>query len=349
MRFLRVLRLGLVHVRLVRHRLGAEVAGDDVAQFGQRVIGDMGGVGTHVADQADRAFLADRETLVQLLRDAHGAAGGEAELARGLLLQRGGDERRRRAALALLAGHVGDMQGVAGSLDQARTRGLGRLAVGDGELFELLPVELDQAGGEGLLRMRQLGFHRPVFARDEGFDLLLALDDHAQGRRLHPAGGQAALYFLPQHRREVEADQVVQGAARLLGVDQVAGDLARVVHGLADRLGGDLGEHHPVHFLVLEQAAFLQDLGDVPADRLAFAIRIGCQEYGGGAFCGFGQGLDMFLVLLDQLVAHREVLVRVDRPFLGHQVADMAVGSQDGEVLAQVLVDRLGLGGRFDD
>src|SRR5690606_22626225 len=34
---------------------------------------------------------------------------------------------------------------------------------------------------------------------------------------------------------------------------------------------------------------------------------------------------------------------------LGDQVADMAVRGQDGEVLAQVLVDRLGLGRRFDD
>jgi hypothetical protein len=45
------------------------------------------------------------------------------------------------------------------------------------------------------------------------------------------------LHLLPQHRRQVEADQVVQRAARLLGVDQVAGDLARVVHGRADGLG----------------------------------------------------------------------------------------------------------------
>ena len=41
--------------------------------------------------------------------------------------------------------------------------------------------------------------------------------------------------------------------------------------------------------------------------------------------------------------------VGVDRAFLGHQVAHVAVGGQDGEVLAEVLVDRLGLGGRLDD
>jgi hypothetical protein len=39
--------------------------------------------------------------------------------------------------------------------------------------------------------------------------------------------------FLPQQRREVEADQVVERAARLLRVDQVHGKLARLLDGLA--------------------------------------------------------------------------------------------------------------------
>src|SRR3546814_6835925 len=61
-----------------------------------------------------------------------------------------------------------------------------------------------------------------------------------------------------------------------------------------------------------------------------------------------GDGGDVLLVLLDQVVAHPEAVLRVDRALLGHQVADVAVRRQDGEVLAQVLVDRLGLGRRFD-
>src|SRR3546814_20409074 len=62
-----------------------------------------------------------------------------------------------------------------------------------------------------------------------------------------------------------------------------------------------------------------------------------------------GDGGDVLLVLLDQVVAHPEAVLRVDRALLGHQVADVAVRRQDGEVLAQVLVARLGLGRRFDD
>src|SRR5690606_3788421 len=197
-RFLRVLRLGGVEVRLVRQRLRAEVARDHVADLGQRLARQVDRVGTHVADQADGALVADGHALVQLLRDLHGALGGEAELARGLLLQGGGGERRRRPALALLAGDVGDVQRAAGGLPDALARGLGAVAVGDRELLELLAVQLHQLGGERLHRVRALGLDAPVLARDEGFDPLLALDEHVPRWRLHAAGGQVALHFAAQ-------------------------------------------------------------------------------------------------------------------------------------------------------
>jgi hypothetical protein len=87
----------------------------------------------------------------------------------------------------------------------------------------------------------------------------------------------------------------------------------------------------------------------VPADRLALAVRVGGQEDAFRRLCRLGDCRDVLLVLLDQVVAHGEAVGRVDRAFLRHQVADMAVRGQDGEVLAEVLVDRLGLGGRLDD
>jgi hypothetical protein len=54
-------------------------------------------------------------------------------------------------------------------------------------------------------------------------------------------------------------------------------------------------------------------------------------------------------VAFDQLIAHREVALGVDGTFLRHQVTHMTIGSKDLEVLAEVFVDRLGFGGRFDD
>src|SRR5215469_3196873 len=74
----------------------------DLADLAHGLGGECHRVGTHVGDQADAA-LADVLPLVQLLREAHGAARIETELARGLLLERRGGEGRSRVAAALLA------------------------------------------------------------------------------------------------------------------------------------------------------------------------------------------------------------------------------------------------------
>ena len=100
--FLRVARLVLVEAGALRHGLGAVEARDDLADLADRLVGEVHGVGAHVGDEADRAF-AVVDAFVELLREAHGALRAEVELARGLLLQRGGGERRRRVAVALLA------------------------------------------------------------------------------------------------------------------------------------------------------------------------------------------------------------------------------------------------------
>src|SRR5690606_22491790 len=81
----------------------------------------------------------------------------------------------------------------------------------------------------------------------------------------------------------------------------------------------------------------------------ALAVRVGGQPDVVGTARGLGDGLHVLFVLLDQVVAHGEAVRGVDRAFLGDQVAHMPVGGQDGEVLAEVFVDRLGLGWRFDD
>ena len=50
-----------------------------------------------------------------------------------------------------------------------------------------------------------------------------------------PADRPAA-HLLPQQRREIEADEVVERAPRLLGVDQVERQVARLGDGLANRV-----------------------------------------------------------------------------------------------------------------
>jgi hypothetical protein len=67
------------------------------------------------------------------------------------------------------------------------------------------------------------------YSRGTNFlDLELAVADDAQRHRLHPARRARARQLAPQHRRQGEADQIIEGAARPIGVDQRLVDLARM-------------------------------------------------------------------------------------------------------------------------
>ena len=197
----------------------------------------------------------------------------------------------------------------------------------DVEAVDLLAVGADEPRGEGRLGLRQeMGDDRPVFARHEPLDLDLAVADDAQRDRLDTPRRARARELSPQHRREGEADEIVERAARPIGVDQRLVDLARMAHGFLDRVLGDGVEHHAVDALVLQEFLAREDLVDVPGDRLALAIRVGRQDDPLGALDRDADVAEAFGRLGVDLPAHGEVVVRIDRAVLGREVAHMAEG-----------------------
>ena len=121
-RLLGVLDLAGVDARGVRDVGGAVQLGGLLAGGGDRGLGQRCRVGAHIGDVA---------VLVQPLRHRHGVLGREAELARGLLLQRGGAERRVRRAAVGLALDAGDGEarrspGAAPGRPRPRRPGAGR-------------------------------------------------------------------------------------------------------------------------------------------------------------------------------------------------------------------------------
>ena len=75
----------------------------------------------------------------------------------------------------------------------------------------------------------------PVAGGAEGDALALPLDDEADGRRLHPAGRGALLDLAPADLGDRVAEEAVDDAAALLGVDEAVVDVAAVVDGVLDR------------------------------------------------------------------------------------------------------------------
>ena len=238
-RLLRVLHLRGVGARRVGDVLRAVQVACLAPRRRDRRLRQRRGVGAHVGDVA---------VLVEPLRHRHRRGGAEAELAAGLLLQRRGPERRvgpaacraatrpsaRRTSVSCRASASASARRLV-EVDHALAGGpLGQLAVGS---------EVAAAGDPGVVDRVQLGREHPLVVllagvegglevpvrRDpEAHPLPLAVHDQPRGDRLHAAGGEARHHLAPQHRADLVAVEAVEDAARLLGLDEVHVDLARV-------------------------------------------------------------------------------------------------------------------------
>ena len=163
---------------------------------------------------------------------------------------------------------------------QDRVGGVARLRLAvEIEAVELLAVEMRQPRREAVAGFGlELDLDRPVFARLERLDLGFALADQAQRDRLHAARRAAARQFAPQHRRQREPDQIIERAARQIGLDQLGVDLARVAEGVEHRVARHRVEHDALDVDILQRAALLQHLAHMPRDRLALAVGVGREK-----------------------------------------------------------------------
>ena len=337
-RFLSIFRLAAVKARLFGSIIVAEALGNRIASRHDRAHVHLHAIGTHVGDRA---------RFVERLRATHRMAGGEAELARCFLLQGGSGERRRGISLERLGLDVLDRE--APAIDC----GLGghRAAfVAEGHLVELVARELDQPRIESRPVMLHASDDGPIFLRPEGLDLPLPLADQPQGDRLDAARALGTGQLAPQHRREREAEQVIECATGKVSLHQITVDLARGFHSVGDCLLGDRVEGHPLH-LGGQRLALLQQVEDVPADRFPFAVGVSREDEAVALLRGIGDGLHLLAIALVgiDLPVHREVLVRAHAAVLGRQVADVAVAGEDLVIPPKVFLDGFGLGRRFDD
>ena len=197
-------------------------------------------------------------------------------------------------------------------------------------------------------------------ASAEGDPLALLGDHQPGGDGLHPPGGEAGHDLLPQHRADLVAVETVEDAARLLGLDEVHVELARVVGGVEDRLLGDLVEDHP---LDRDAGLGLQLVEEVPGDRLALAVLIGGEVELVGVLEQALELGDVRLLVARHDVVGLEAVVDVDREpaprlvlDLGRgvrrvvrEVADVADGGLDDVPRTEVPADRAGLRRGLDD
>ena len=334
MRFLRVLRLGLILARLIGNIAPVVAVGDRPPRGADRAAVHLNAVGTHVGDRA---------VLVEILRNPHRVAGRETELARGFLLQGRGREGRRRIARQRLGFDAvdGEMPRLHIGFGGARI-GL----VGDRQTLDLVAAPAREPRLERRAAHFELAGDRPILLRNKGFDFAFAFDDEAQRHRLDATRRFGAGQLAPQNRREGEADEIVERAPRPVCVDQIVVEAAGTRHRIGHRLLGNRVEGHAID--LLRQRLFLaQQFLHVPADRLALAIGVGRENQTVGLLRGILNILQPLRLVRIELPLHRKTVIRIDRAVLGRQVADVAIAGQHLEITAEIFLDRLRLGGRF--
>ncbi len=221
----------------------------------------------------------------------------------------------------------------------------GRL-VGDLRLLAVDPHELGCERSAGGLENR---LERPVLAGHERPDLAFAVDDDPDGHRLDATGRQPRSDLAPQQRAQCVADEAVDHAPCLLGVDEVGIDLAGVGERLANGPLRDLAERDTSGLLGRQ----VDRLGDVPGNRLAFAVEVGREVDGVGPGRGLADRADLLPAIGDDLVVGLEIVLDVDAELVLagvlRQVADVTVRGEDRVARPEIAFDRLGLRGRLDD
>ena len=148
---------------------------------------------------------------------------------------------------------------------------------------------------------------------------------------------------------QIEADEVIERASRLLRAYEIVGNSARVSNCIVDRVFGDLVKNDSMYGLVDQLALFLEQFNEMPGNGLTLSIRVSREIQRVCLSQGLDNGSYVFFIALDDLVFHREAIFRIDCALLGHKVADMAIRSQYLEILAEILLYSLRLCRRFND
>ena len=261
MRFLSVLLFRRVAAGRSRHVISAELRTNNTARRRDCLGCHVDTVGSHIGDQAD-CFATNINAFIETLRDLHRAGGGKPELAAGFLLQGRGCEGRVGMALGRFGLHRGDREG--GRVQIALER-FCCFAVSDIETRDFFTICANEPCLEiRILLRREQGGERPIFVFDEGVDLAFAVTHDPECDGLNAAGRACARQFTPQHGREPEADEVIKGAAREIGIDKGLVDLTRMGHRIEDGIFRDRVEGDAFDGNAFERTAGIEGFDNMP-------------------------------------------------------------------------------------
>ena len=208
-------------------------------------IGNTNRVGSDVGYQTDRSMSLDFNTFIKLLRHHHGLSRGKIHLVGSVLLHAAGRKRSRCLThTVFLIQRTYDIW----ILLQLCQNSIVLFLIIYRKLFPLMLCQLSCKD----LVLLEVRVDDPVFFRLEVLDLIFAITDDLQCRRLYTPCTQTSSDFSPQKRTDLVAYQTVQHPARLLRIHQIDIDRSRMLDCFLDRLGCDLVKHDPARGILID-------------------------------------------------------------------------------------------------
>ncbi len=324
-----------------------------------------------IRDEAPHLVVSSFNALEQPLRHLHRPLGREPELAAGFLRQRRCGERRCGSLDARLLlerrdrpWHVGanglDERSRLVFTQQPRVLILQCASLGI-EVFagrDAPVAEPDERGDELASFALELRLQIPIDRGTKCPALFLALDDQTDGNALDTSGAESGLHFLPEQRRQGVAVQAVENTAAFLCANEILVHVRRVLEGLFHRVFRDLVEDDAAHGNLR-----LEDLLQVPTDRLTLAVRVGGQQQFRRLFHRRLEMRHLLSLVRRDDVVRREVLIDIHTQpapvfvldLLRHlggrlrEIANVAIARLDSVLVAEKAAENLRLGGRFND
>ena len=195
------------------------------------------------------------------------------------------------------------------------------------------------------LGIDKLGCDAEIRLGNEAFDFVFTLHDESHGHRLDTSGRQCRLDLLPEHGRKLEAYDAVEHAARLLGVDEVDVDVARVGDGVDNGVLGDFVEDDAAGVFGLETEHIIE----MPGNGLTLAVLIGSEPHHLCVVGGFLEVAHKLLLIGRHFIFRLERIVHINAEILFAQVANMTVARHYFIVFTKKFLYCLSLGRRFDN
>ena len=179
----------------------------------------------------------------------------------------------------------------------------------------------------------------PVFLRNKGIDLILAVSDHSQRNRLYTACRKASLHLCPQEGRNLITHDSIQHSSCLLGIHKVHIDFTGMLKRLRHRTLGDFIEGDPRCLLVLK----LQRSHQVPGNCFSLAVRVRCQIDLVGLLHALSEIRQKISLSADCDVLRFKIILNIDSHLTSRKITDMSLTCRDIILLSKKLLDGLHL------